>query len=707
MNIVKLHSKYLFKNLDNSILRKIFFILIIILCLNTAKAYNYRIGSYTYELNESNQTAILVKGSSDGMIPETVNWSGTDYTVTEIGFGAFSDQSLLGTLRIPNTIKKIGGIAFKNCKRLKYVVIPNSVEHLDWDIFMGCNLEKIIVLGNIQTCSATCFTDCGLAQIYVLSPNLTNYADNIKRIISLQNSRYICGFSDQFSFNDYPELGLDINSPTEYTVEILDMNEKVINSYTFDFNEKNTVKDLEAGASYYIRYTIPMSNYNLSWTKKSDYSYNLSDINYKRTQTTLKINSLNLKTDETFEPSEIECYIEGIPDYKIGETIEDLWPDSEFKLHFKAKYSDIFDPYIFETSIRTLNLYPHIYKSEVGPTSVKLESRYNQGDAKINNTFYTYKNEKISNPVIVEGVSKTSDYIIENSYINGLTPGKKYNNILYNVEVINNKGETKIYTEDLGKYQTRGWTTNYIQFDLGNAKNINNTSAILAASTNIMDAETAVGFQWRKSDAPSSMPWNEGNAVIWDGMLEGVVHNLQPSSFYDFRAFYRDIEGNYYYSNVLSFDPSDFSYFEPTVKTFDPILNETEIILRGYALEGSDPIISQGFQYWRIVSERSRADQDSVSTIEVPGQIMKISLSDLPSGRYLARAFVQTYLGFTYGEEISFSFESSDVEKILDYEVERTIIGYYDLSGRFYNKPIQGLNIVIFNDGSTQKIIFK
>lgn len=64
---------------------------------------------------------------------------------------------------------------------------------------------------------------------------------------------------------------------------------------------------------------------------------------------------------------------------------------------------------------------------------------------------------------------------------------------------------------------------------------VNSTCAIAAATTNISEEETNVGFQWKKYDAPESLNPNEGYTAIYDGTLEGYIKNLQPT-YYNVRA---------------------------------------------------------------------------------------------------------------------------------------------------------------------------
>ena len=64
----------------------------------------------------------------DIVIPETINYNGKEYTVTEIGSFAFADSWYLPSVSIPKTINKIGKYAFRNCNSLRNsgkVIIPD------------------------------------------------------------------------------------------------------------------------------------------------------------------------------------------------------------------------------------------------------------------------------------------------------------------------------------------------------------------------------------------------------------------------------------------------------------------------------------------------------------------------------------------------------------------------------------------------------
>ena len=194
-------------------------------------------------------------------------------------------------------------------------------------------------------------------------------------------------------------------------------------------------------------------------------------------------------------------------------------------------------------------------------------------------------------------------------------------------------------------------------------KCVSSTCAIVSATTHLSDDETSLGFQWKKYDAPESLKPNEAYAAVYNGTLEGYLKNLQPTSYYNVRAFYKTEEEGYYYSDWVTFDPSDFSYFEPTVHTY-PVTAVTDYTatVRGYALAGTDAIAEQGFEYWEANGgaatpklEKAAAlatAEEGYQTVLATGQVMQVVLDNLkPMTTYIFRAFVRTESGTTYGEE--------------------------------------------------------
>ena len=79
----------------------------------------------------SGTTATVTSGdnkySGDIVIPESITYNNSKYSVTSIGNNAFWGCSGLTSVTIPNSVTSIGDKAFYYCRGLTSVTIPNSV----------------------------------------------------------------------------------------------------------------------------------------------------------------------------------------------------------------------------------------------------------------------------------------------------------------------------------------------------------------------------------------------------------------------------------------------------------------------------------------------------------------------------------------------------------------------------------------------------
>ena len=142
------------KHLHNS-LRALFLSLAVLLSLPML-AEEVKIDGINYELNaETKQATVKAKSndkySGDVVIPESVEFDRTAYSVTSIGLKAFDGCSRLTSVTIPNSVTSIGYQAFGYCSGLTSVTIGNSVESIGEGAFYFCDGLTSVTIGNSVT----------------------------------------------------------------------------------------------------------------------------------------------------------------------------------------------------------------------------------------------------------------------------------------------------------------------------------------------------------------------------------------------------------------------------------------------------------------------------------------------------------------------------------------------------------------------------
>ena len=117
-----------------------------------------------YDLDTEKGTATVVGLDEDCqelVIPASVAYMGTDYTVSAIGEWAFSDCRSLVSVVIPNTVTTIGRVAFNECRNMESVEIPSSVTLIDEGAFFGCSkLTSVEIPGPVSEIRGWTFTNC-------------------------------------------------------------------------------------------------------------------------------------------------------------------------------------------------------------------------------------------------------------------------------------------------------------------------------------------------------------------------------------------------------------------------------------------------------------------------------------------------------------------------------------------------------------------
>ena len=163
------------------------FTALLLLCTTAVAAHDFEIDGIYYNITDAtNKTvAVTYKGSSYStysneytggvVIPESVTYNGTTYSVTSIGESAFYGCSGLTSVTIGNSVTSIGNYAFYDCSGLTSVTIGNSVTSIGYVVFYGCtSLKELHIADGEGTLtlgyngsSEGLFYDCPLETLYL------------------------------------------------------------------------------------------------------------------------------------------------------------------------------------------------------------------------------------------------------------------------------------------------------------------------------------------------------------------------------------------------------------------------------------------------------------------------------------------------------------------------------------------------------------
>ena len=116
-----------------------------------------------YDISENNATVTYGDNeySGDIVIPESITYNGSKYSVTSIGELAFIYCSGLTSIAIPNSITSIGKSAFEGCSGLTSVTIPNSVTSIGESTFFKCSgLTSITIPNSVTSIGDFAFSYC-------------------------------------------------------------------------------------------------------------------------------------------------------------------------------------------------------------------------------------------------------------------------------------------------------------------------------------------------------------------------------------------------------------------------------------------------------------------------------------------------------------------------------------------------------------------
>lgn len=707
-------------------------------------------------------------------------------SIIDIGYNAFYGCIGLTSISIPSSVETISSSAFLGCTNLEYITLNsnaivsktytsssnlgqifgsqvnhyelgNNISHIGDYAFCKCeNLTSITISSGVTSIGTSAFSNC---------PNLKNITLNSNTIVS---QTYTSSFNLKNIFGSqvtHYELGNSITQIGDYAfyecenLTSIDIPEGVtsIGDYAFDYCKgvtsvtiPNSVTSIGRYAFFYSsckEFTLPD---NIAYIGGAAFYYDNCKIYINRGTISLlalwqsisrtssctiyergtntriyrpKISDSSSTTQTSISPiisnalyNEYKYYLEyttdGITEYVETENkkkipITGLYPGQKVELKFYICLGSI-SYLIDEVTMSTNNLSP-VINAITTPSTIHLTGTYRQGDANVTSesvSIYKYNNGTTNNSNLIKTAqgSKLS--------LTGLDPNTSYT-VEYSIVA---NGRT--YTDK------KTVTTNSLTLNTLEAKVVSVGNVIVCAKSNLDDEENNVGFEWRRSDWPDNIPTNSGVAYLYDGTMEGYIRNLYANAFWKYRPYYVSDSGKKYYGEWIGFDPTNTSYFEPTVHTYAPInVNGNTASVKGYAMTGTDKITSQGFMYWKdgvneikgmAAAQKVVSVPSNAMTVEASGQVMTANITGLDYNstyHYVAFAITsedEVYYGeeqvFTTGEDPT---GIEGVQKEAAGQKTVTVVARYNMNGQAINSPQKGINILRMSDGTVRKVLVK
>lgn len=574
------------------------------------------------------------------------NFSG-EYSIPEgiehIASSAFSGCTGLTSVTIPSSVTSISSYAFRGCTGLTNIEIPSSVTSIDDYAFSGCSgLTSVTIPSSVTSIGNYAFKDCtGLTSVTIPSS-----------VTSIGNHAF------------YGCSGL-----TSVTISGDDV---IISNYAFPSSAKIYARN-PSKTLFYL--------WNAIYDYSSDFSniYDIETKTYigrpylectKQTQTSLtfwirnKVPGYNYRVRLDYKDYKVDDYI----------TVTGLLPETSYYCTFYADDINIGSPQYPSTS----SISRSIGATNITASSFTLNGTCKTGDAELQSTSFT-----------VDGKTFDGNTVT----FTGLRPSKEY---------------TATYTvEASGKTVTTSTTVTTPALTLTTAqpKVISAGNVLVSAETNIDPAETNVGFEWRRTDWTDDFASNTGKGYVNGESMEGKIKNLYTEKLWKYRPYYKSNDGIYYYGDWVGIDPTNTSWFEPTVHTYaDFSVDGNTVQLKGYTLSGTDNVTEQGFKYWKSGDAAAKGTWDATTvdaasvpadaqTVAAAGELMSVELTGLDyNSVYYYAAYVKTSTGETfYGEQRSFTIGENPTGIISVKEAEEQdksagtrpiMAGWFTLDGR-------------------------
>ena len=173
-------------------MKKLFFLFVTFVATTTLWAEDFSVDGIYYNYLDRNNVEVTYRGdyyysyddeySGEVIIPSTVTYNGTTYSVTSIGDEAFAYCSSLTSVTIPNSVTSIEYEAFYACSSLTSVTIPNSVTSIGYESFAHCSsLTSVTIPNSVTSIGIYAFKGCSSLTSVTIPNSITSIGDEAFR----------------------------------------------------------------------------------------------------------------------------------------------------------------------------------------------------------------------------------------------------------------------------------------------------------------------------------------------------------------------------------------------------------------------------------------------------------------------------------------------------------------------------------------------
>ena len=176
-------------------MRKLCFLFVALLATTSLWAHDFEVDGIYYNDLDGNNVQVTHRGYYDNdydneyagavIIPETVTYNGTTYSVTSIGVWAFHDCSSLTSITIPNSVTSIGSSTFSGCSKLTSVTINSDAivnkaysSTSNISRIFGSQVTEYIIGDDVNGIGNYAFCRCSSLTSVTIPNSVTNIGDH-------------------------------------------------------------------------------------------------------------------------------------------------------------------------------------------------------------------------------------------------------------------------------------------------------------------------------------------------------------------------------------------------------------------------------------------------------------------------------------------------------------------------------------------------